>query len=142
VVHELLSHRDYVTADPVSYWRSTSGFELDFVLGDHSAVEVKAKPNVSSQDLKGLRALREEGALKRYVCVCLAPRPRRVEGIEVLPLRDFLARLWAGGSAVDPRRHRRGAPPRPAPMCVSQPPETAAQSRSVWILQSVGFRWW
>jgi predicted AAA+ superfamily ATPase len=95
-VHELLSYRDYVTADPVCYWRSKSGFEVDFVLGDHTAVEAKAKPNVSSQDLRGLRALREEGALRRYVCVCLEPRPRRVDGIEVLPLRDFLARLWEG----------------------------------------------
>jgi uncharacterized protein len=96
LAHELLCYRDYVTGDPVCYWRSTSGFEVDFVLGEHTAIEVKAKPNVSGQDLKGLRALREEGALARYVCVCLEPRPRRVDGIELLPMRDFLARLWAG----------------------------------------------
>jgi uncharacterized protein len=96
LLHELLCYRDCVTGDPVCDWRSTSGFEVDFVLGEHTAIEAKAKPVVSLQDLNGLRALREEGALKRYVCVSLEPRPRRVEGIEVLPLRDFLGCLWAG----------------------------------------------
>jgi predicted AAA+ superfamily ATPase len=43
LLHELVSCRDYVSGEPVSYWRSTSGFEVDFILGDHTAVEVKAK---------------------------------------------------------------------------------------------------
>lgn len=96
LVHELLSHRDYVSGDPVCYWRSTSGFEVDFVIGDHTAAEAKAKSNVSPQDLKGLRALRQEGKLRRFICVCLEPRARRVDGIEVLPLQEFLRQLWTG----------------------------------------------
>lgn len=96
LLHELTSHRDYAGADPVSYWRSTSGFEVDFILGDHTAVEVKAKSNVSASDLKSLRALAEEGNLKRYLCVSLEPRSRRVDGVLVLPYREFLEALWAG----------------------------------------------
>jgi uncharacterized protein len=95
LLHELLCYRDYVAGEPVHYWRSTSDFEVDFILGEHTAIEVKAKTSIAPQDLKGLRALREEGALKRYVCVALEPRPRRVEGIEILPFQDFLGRLWA-----------------------------------------------
>src|SRR5437773_5557605 len=36
--HELVSYHDYVSGDALSYWRSTSGFEVDFVIGDHTAV--------------------------------------------------------------------------------------------------------
>ena len=95
-MHELVSHRDYRGGEPPRYWRSTSGFEVDFILGDHTGVEVKAKANVSPADLKSLRALAEEGTFKRLLCVCLEPRPRRVDGITILPWKDFLEALCAG----------------------------------------------
>lgn len=97
LMHELVSYRDYVSEEPLSYWRSTSGFEVDFIIGDHTAVEVKAKENVSQTDLKSLRALAEEQKLKRYVCVSLEKRRRQVGGITVLPVREFLETLWGGG---------------------------------------------
>lgn len=94
LMHELVAYRDYVSGEPLSYWRSTSGFEVDFVLGDHTAVEVKAKETISPQDLKSLRALAEERKLKRYLCVSLEARPRHFEGIELLPVGEFLEALW------------------------------------------------
>jgi len=96
LLHELRSYSDYFSSEPISYWRSTSGFEVDFILGDHTAIEVKAKENVSFQDLKSLRALAEEKRLKRYFCVSLDPRSRTVEGVTVLPYREFLEGLWNG----------------------------------------------
>ncbi len=96
LMHELISYSDYVSGESLSYWRSTSGFEVDFIIGDHTAVEVKAKENLSPTDLKPLRALYEEKKLKRYLCVSLEPRRRRVEDITVLPYKDFLEALWNG----------------------------------------------
>ena len=96
LAHELFSYRDYRTGDPVSFWRSTSGFEVDFILGDHTAIEVKAKGNVSSQDLKTLKALAEEGKLKRYLVVSFEPRKRQVGEVTVLPWQVFLTELWNG----------------------------------------------
>lgn len=96
LLHEIVAYRDYVSGEPVNYWRSTSGFEVDFILGDHTAIEVKAKSNVSPQDLKSLRALAEEKRLKRYLCVSLEPRRRQVEGVTILPFRQFLDALWNG----------------------------------------------
>jgi predicted AAA+ superfamily ATPase len=95
-MHELISHGEYVSQESVSYWRSTTGFEVDFVIGDHTAIEVKAKENVSPQDLKPLRALAEEKRLKRYLCVSLELRARTVEGVSVLPIGEFLEALWPG----------------------------------------------
>ena len=96
LMHELTAYRDYVSREPLSFWRSTSGLEVDFIIGEHTAVETKAKENLSGQDLKSLRALAEEKKLKRYLCVCLEPRPRKIENILVLPLSKFLDSLWAG----------------------------------------------
>ena len=96
LLHELTSHRDYMSGAALSYWRSTSGFEVDFIIGDHTAVEVKAKETVSLRDLKPLRALGEEKKLERLLCVCLESRPRKVEGVFVLPFKKFLQALWEG----------------------------------------------
>jgi predicted AAA+ superfamily ATPase len=94
LMHELVSYSDYISGEPLSYWRSTSGFEVDFILGDHTAVEVKAKENVSAHDLKSLRAFAEEKKLKRYLCVSLGARRRNLENVTILPLREFLEALW------------------------------------------------
>jgi len=96
LMHELVSYRDYQSGEPLSYWRSTSGFEVDFILGDHTAIEVKARENITPQDLKSLRALAEEKKLKRYLCVSLEPRRRQIEGVVILPYRQFLEALWDG----------------------------------------------
>ena len=90
------SYSDYISGEPLSYWRTASGYEVDFIIGDHTAVEVKAKKNLSPRDIKSLKALAEEKKLKRYICVSFEPRKRTVEGITILPFREFLEALWAG----------------------------------------------
>ena len=94
ILHELLSYRDYLSGEPVNYWRSNSGFEVDFILGGHTAIEIKAKKTVTIQDLKSLNALAEEKILKRFLCVSLEDRVRQVGVVRVLPFRLFLDALW------------------------------------------------
>jgi predicted AAA+ superfamily ATPase len=96
LLHELVSYGDYVSGGSLSYWRSTSGFEVDFIIGDHTAVEVKAKENLSPHDVKPLLMLAEEKKLKRYLCVSLEPRMRKFDTLTILPWRDFLEALWSG----------------------------------------------
>ena len=83
----------------LAYWRSTSGFEVDFILNDRAAIEVKAKATLGGRDLKGLKALREEELLRDHLVVGLFDRPRIQDGIQVLPWREFLHRLWDGAYA-------------------------------------------
>ncbi|MFM7291038.1 MAG: ATP-binding protein [Planctomycetia bacterium] len=90
--------------DGLWYWAPAEGrIEVDFLIkaGKHYvAVEAKAKPSLASKDFSGLRAISGLPGLKRRIVVSLADRPQRTEdGIDVLPLRDFLAlledhRLW------------------------------------------------
>lgn len=94
LMHELKSFSDYISGEQLCYWRSTSGFEVDFIIGDHTAVEIKAKKNLSPNDIKPLRMLAEEGKLKRYICVSMEPRRRKISNIDILPYREFLDLLW------------------------------------------------
>lgn len=96
LLHELISFRDAQADEPLSFWRSASGFEVDFIIGDHTAIEVKAKENVSAADLKSLRAISEEKKFKRHLCVSLEPRARRLGEITLLPYAEFLEALWSG----------------------------------------------
>ena len=59
LMHELRSYRDYISGQSLSYRRSKSGYEVDFIIGDHTAVEVKAKENLSPNDLKSLNWLQK-----------------------------------------------------------------------------------
>jgi len=96
IFHELACHRDYAGGAAIQHWRSASGYEVDFVLDDHTAIEVKAKEAVSLRDLRALEALLQEGPVKRALCVSLEPRTRRVGAVTILPYRAFLDALWAG----------------------------------------------
>ena len=96
VLHELVCHRDYAEGSAITHWRSASGFEVDFVLDEHTAIEVKAKANVAPRELRSLDAILEEKKIRRALCVSLEPRRRVVSGITILPWREFLDALWAG----------------------------------------------
>lgn len=98
VFHEISAHRSYQGGYyDFSYWRLTTGAEVDFVLGDASvAIEAKGKARVTSDDLKGLRVFREEHPdVKTLLVVCLESHVRKLEdGIWVFPFREFAKKLW------------------------------------------------
>jgi predicted AAA+ superfamily ATPase len=94
VMHELKSYADYVSGEPLAFWKSTSGFEVDFILGDHTAIEIKAREHIAPNNLKSLKALGEEKKLKRYLCVSLEARRRQVGEVTILPVKEFLNSLW------------------------------------------------
>jgi uncharacterized protein len=98
ILQELTAYSHYSGKNfPVSYWRTASQIEVDFILGEHeAAIEVKSTKNVSLQHLAGLKAFREEYSVKREIAVSLDPKPRLVGNIHVLPWKDFLGKLWSG----------------------------------------------
>ena len=83
---------------PISYWRTASGFEVDFILGDHEiAIEVKSTELAGATHLKGLRRFKEEYTVRRSILVSLDSKPRKTEDqIEILPWQIFLEKLWGG----------------------------------------------
>ena len=72
-------------------------YQVDFILGNHTTIEVKSKPHIGQRDLRSLRALKEENVFQNYVCVCLGERSlKQSDGIEILPYSMFLEQLWEG----------------------------------------------
>jgi predicted AAA+ superfamily ATPase len=93
---ELAAYCNYRASPPVSYWRTASGLEVDFILGEGKiAIEAKATSGVHAGHLGGLRAFKEEHHPSRAIVVSLDPRPRTLsEGLEILPWKSFLSQLW------------------------------------------------
>ncbi len=100
VFHELTAASHYRERYmELAYWRLASGIEVDFVIGDmRCAIEARAAARVTSDHLKGLRQLAvDQPGVRRRVVASLEPSPRVTEdGIEILPWRVFLDRLWSG----------------------------------------------
>lgn len=86
--------------DPICYWRTVSGLEVDFILNQGDcAIEVKLNQNTRLSDLKGLRAFCHDHKPAHAIVVCNAPRRRllSVENgvkIEAVPWQEFLTQLW------------------------------------------------
>jgi len=85
----------------LSYWRSKHGFEVDFIIGDSIAIEVKSSENISNKHLKGLKALQEEGLFKYYFCISLDSMDRLHNDIYLLHWKTFLSRLWTDEWGID-----------------------------------------
>ncbi len=95
---EIKAYCDHHQIDGPHYWRTTGQDEVDFIINDSIAVEVKGKPMVSAKDAKGLLKLQEEGGLKKYYLVYNGQSKLtfpEAPGIQALPWRDFLTALWS-----------------------------------------------
>ena len=79
----------------LAYWRSTHGYEVDFLIGTETAIEVKASQKVSGRDLMGLKVLKEENILKNYILVSQDPINTRDDNFQALYWEKFLDDLWA-----------------------------------------------
>lgn len=79
------------------FWRTNHGAEVDLVIEKHgtirAACEIKHTGNIAGAHLSGLRAFQDEhGRVPRFVA-CLAARPYDLDGVHVLPWREFLNAL-------------------------------------------------
>lgn len=79
---------------PLYYWRSAHGDEVDFLIGEDIAVEVKASARISWRDFKGLDRLAEEGVFKHYLLVSQDQTELRDGARHALPWQVFLDGLW------------------------------------------------
>lgn len=78
----------------LSYWCSVQGYEVDFIVGDEIAIEIKSSKSITIKHLKGLEMLKEENICRKYLLVSFDKINRNVNGIEVIYWVDFLNNLW------------------------------------------------
>ncbi len=101
VLHELRAwmHRSGCGGQ-LSYWRTPSGAEVDFVWSRATkrvGIEVKAASRWRRGDAAVLAKLLATKAIERGVGVYLGRERLREDGVLVVPLAEFLAELAAGG---------------------------------------------
>ncbi|CAN5375223.1 ATP-binding protein [soil metagenome] len=92
---ELRAYLDYRRCqDVLGFWRSTHQHEVDFLIGDHTAIETKASNKISTRDLKGLQTLQEEGICQQYFLISQDAVETKYGNITCLHWKTFLERLW------------------------------------------------
>ncbi len=97
IYHELRCYLEYREREgSLNFWRTHDGREVDFIINEEVAVEVKASSTISSGDLKGLKAIREKYSLRSLIVVSHEKARRTVDGIEIMPWKEFLDKLWNG----------------------------------------------
>jgi predicted AAA+ superfamily ATPase len=95
IMNELRAYIHYQQLDEdLCYWRSKSQFEVDAIVGNRMAIEIKATQNAGPHHLKGLKALQEEKMVKEYYLVSQDPNEREVDGIQFVYYENFLKRLY------------------------------------------------
>ncbi len=80
----------------LTYWRTQQGHEVDLLIGDSVAIEVKTTNRVSQKHLKGLTYLSEEKICEKYYLVTHDKINRQEKEIKIIYWEDFLKDLWAG----------------------------------------------
>lgn len=99
ILMELVAYQAYRDPDlDLRFWRTSTGQEVDLIVGDMEvAIEVKSSTRVHIGHLRALRSLKAEFPVEHALVVSRESEPRRLaDGIEVLPWRHFLDRLWGG----------------------------------------------
>jgi predicted AAA+ superfamily ATPase len=91
-----IDYKHHVKKPKLNYWRTTSGFEVDFILADKYAIECKSAKRLSQSDFAGLFALRDEGKNFNSIIVCLEFTKRLDNNVLIYPWKEFLDDLWSG----------------------------------------------
>ena len=77
------------------YWRSKHGHEVDVLIGDEIAIEIKSTNKVSDKHIKNLTYLEEEKIFRRYILVSHDATQRQVGNVEIIQWQQFLKSLWS-----------------------------------------------
>jgi predicted AAA+ superfamily ATPase len=98
IIQELRAHISYSHLDlEMSYWRAAKQqFEVDVVIGNQLAIEIKSSMTISEKHLSGLRALRDENQISSFMVVSQDPLERTVDGIRIVPWEVFIKELAKG----------------------------------------------
>ena len=97
--HEIRTYCDLKCIKNLYYWRSQQRDEVDFIINEEIACEVKGKSTLNARDIKSLQRLKEESLLKKYYIIYTGKDVRYLtpdRSIEALPYTLFLDRLYAG----------------------------------------------
>lgn len=98
VTNEIRTYLSYRRIrEELHFWRTKHQDEVDLIIGDHTAIEIKSASRVSPRDTRSLRHLFDEQSWKHVYLLSQDPTPRIYEkNISVMPWELFFEKLWSG----------------------------------------------
>ena len=99
VIQEIRAWLAYSYSDEkLSYWRTSSGIEVDCIVGNaRVAIEIKSVTEIQPRHLKGLQSFGDDYPSARKIAVSLDKNRRLLNGIEIIPVKEFLNLMWSDG---------------------------------------------
>lgn len=82
--------------DELCFWRTKQKDEVDFVVSDHTAIEVKASKRIATKDMHGLRLISNEAKFRNLLIVSHDEIASVQDGIRAVHWRTFVQELWSG----------------------------------------------
>lgn len=81
----------------LTYWKSQTHDEVDFIIGDEIAIEIKTANKVNPKFLNSLKKLQEEKIIKKFYLISFDKIERLTpEGIHLSYWEHFIADMWNG----------------------------------------------
>lgn len=98
LINEIKAYSSYRRKNwDLSFWRTEHSVEVDLIVNDQMAIEIKATKNVTSKMKKGLEIIRTEAPWKMRLLVTQDPVQKSDDrGIQMMHFSDFLRLLWNG----------------------------------------------
>ena len=97
ICHELKAYLSYQRIKkPLRFWRSTNQHEVDFLIGNEIAIEVKSAKKFNPKFLQGLKALQEEKIFKKFYLISNDSIEMNHDGVSCMHIELFLKKLWSG----------------------------------------------
>lgn len=81
---------------PLHYWCTTHKQEVDFLIDDEIAIEVKASKRITPSDLKNLKLLQEEQIIKKCYLISQDTIESKQGNIHCMHWETFMEQLWEG----------------------------------------------
>lgn len=80
----------------ICFWRSVNKQEVDFIIDDKIAIEVKSTNKTTQKHFSGLKALDDEKIIEKFYLISEDPINRLVDKrYHAMHWKDFLNKLWA-----------------------------------------------
>lgn len=99
ILMELMAYQAYRQPEmEITFWRTSTNQEVDFLINDKQlALEIKGSKRVHEGDIRGLKALLEDGPVSKAIVVSLEKQKRKITSqITVYAWQEFLRELWEG----------------------------------------------
>lgn len=94
IINEVRSYLSYNRIDKKIYYWRTKESEVDLIIGNDLAIEIKFSKNIKPEHYQGLLKLEEEKLIKKYIVVGRFKSEGQIGNISYVPYEIFLKNLW------------------------------------------------